>query len=94
MPFLKTLAKHKENESQRDDWHRGTRGTKETSEILKSFEKHRKAYQYPPELIQEPPGIIHDLTEPLFIRFRKTKASTKPRARTAGSRDLGGLIAE
>jgi hypothetical protein len=28
---------------------------------------------------QGPPGIIHDLTEPLFIRFRKTKASTKPR---------------
>ena len=34
---------------------------------LGSFEKRMKAYQYPLEIIQEPPGILHDLTEQLFI---------------------------
>ena len=40
-------------------------------EILESFEKHRKVYEYPPELIQEPPGITHDLTEPLSLDLPK-----------------------
>ena len=41
---LKTFSKHQENESQRDHRHRGTSVTKEASEMLKSFEKQRKAY--------------------------------------------------
>ena len=60
----------------------GPAAPRKPTKSFKSFEKQRKAYQYPPELIQEPPGIIHDLTELLFSRFGKTKASTKPRART------------
>ena len=46
-----------------------------------------KAYFYPPELIQEPPEILQDLTEKLFIRFGTTKARTEPSARQEARRD-------
>ena len=62
----------------------GTRGPvapRKPTKSRKSFEKQRKAYECPSELIQESPGILHDLTDALFIRFRETKASTTPRAR-------------
>ena len=77
---LETPAKHQENKNHRDDWNQGSRGTKETNEMLEIlFQNDRKAYSYPPELIQEPSGIIHDFTETIFHSiWQKTKESAKP----------------
>ena len=54
---------------QRDHWGRGTDATKKQQKLTRT-------HQETPELTQEAPQMLHDLTDPLFKPFRQLSLTT------------------
>ena len=84
----------------REDWGEGgsrqtapvNSDTKETNEILNPFKIKGKLINSP-ELIQEPPRMIQDLTEPFFDYFAtKSNTNTSPHRHSDTPPEPGALI--
>ena len=83
----KTLAKHRENESQRDNWHQGSRDTKQTNESpLNPLKIEGKLINTHQNSSRNHQGSSRISQNHFLIHFA-TKSNTNPKGRPRPARD-------